>query len=171
MRMPAPATAVTKRLDGRQRMRCVAKGLGRSTEGTKETAPHSLTIAESRLASNFLDWQPALLKHEPGRLKAQEVQILKGLGAKHIVNSTDANFRNELISALKATGATLAFDAIGGGKPAGQILNEGGYASRERIDKAVQRFIWKRAVDVAVLCRGIAVGFPDGIRTPCNSMG
>jgi len=53
----------------------------------------------------------------------EQVQILKGLGAKHIVNSTDANFRNELISALKATGATLAFDAIGGGKLAGQILN------------------------------------------------
>ncbi|SEE12864.1 zinc-binding dehydrogenase [Bradyrhizobium erythrophlei] len=53
----------------------------------------------------------------------EQVQILKGLRAKHIVNSTDANFRNELISALKATGATLAFDAIGGGKLAGQILN------------------------------------------------
>jgi hypothetical protein len=36
-------------------MRCVAKGLGRGIEGTKETAPHSLTIAEARLASNFLD--------------------------------------------------------------------------------------------------------------------
>ena len=53
----------------------------------------------------------------------EQVRILTGLGAKHIVNSTDANFRNELISALKATGATLAFDAIGGGKLAGQILN------------------------------------------------
>jgi NADPH:quinone reductase-like Zn-dependent oxidoreductase len=53
----------------------------------------------------------------------EQAQILKGLRAKHIVNSTDANFRNELISALKATGATLAFDAIGGGKLAGQILN------------------------------------------------
>jgi hypothetical protein len=44
-------------------MRCVAKGLGRGAEGAKETAPHSLTIAKSRLASNFLDWQPALLEH------------------------------------------------------------------------------------------------------------
>ena len=70
MRMPAPATTVTERLDRRQRMRCVAKGLGRGTEGTKETAPHSLAIAESRLASNFLDWQPALLEHEPGGLEA-----------------------------------------------------------------------------------------------------
>src|SRR5260370_3735852 len=52
-------------------MRCVAKDLGRGTEGTKETAPHSLAISESRLASDFLDWQPALLEHEPGRLEAQ----------------------------------------------------------------------------------------------------
>ena len=44
-------------------MRCVAKRLGRGTEGAKETASHSLAIAESRLASNFLDWQPALFEH------------------------------------------------------------------------------------------------------------
>jgi NADPH:quinone reductase-like Zn-dependent oxidoreductase len=52
----------------------------------------------------------------------EQVQILKGLGAKHIVNSAQASFRDDLVSALKATGATLAFDAIGGGKLAGQIL-------------------------------------------------
>jgi NADPH2:quinone reductase len=53
----------------------------------------------------------------------EQVKILKGLGAEHIVNSAQASFRNDLVSALKATGATLAFDAIGGGKLAGQILN------------------------------------------------
>jgi NADPH2:quinone reductase len=53
----------------------------------------------------------------------EQVQILKGLGADHIVNSAQASFRDDLVSALKATGATLAFDAIGGGKLAGQILN------------------------------------------------
>ena len=52
----------------------------------------------------------------------EQVQILKGLGAKHIVNSAQASFRDDLVSALKATGATLAFDASGG-KLAGQILN------------------------------------------------
>src|SRR5258706_15914818 len=62
--------------DGRQRMRCVAKVLGRSTEGTTETAPHSFTIAESRFAGNFLDWQPALLEHEPGGLEAQVFNCL-----------------------------------------------------------------------------------------------
>src|SRR3981189_570275 len=53
----------------------------------------------------------------------EQVQILKGLGARHIVNSAQASFRDDLVSALKATGANLAFDAIGGGKLAGQILN------------------------------------------------
>jgi NADPH:quinone reductase len=53
----------------------------------------------------------------------EQVKILKGLGAEHIINSAQASFRNDLVSALKATGATLAFDAIGGGKLAGQILN------------------------------------------------
>ena len=36
---------------------------------------------------------------------------------------TRASFRDDLVSALKATGATLAFDAIGGGKLAGRILD------------------------------------------------
>jgi len=53
----------------------------------------------------------------------EQVQILKGLGAEHIVNTAQASFTDDLVSALKATGGTLAFDAIGGGKLAGQILN------------------------------------------------
>jgi hypothetical protein len=65
------------RLDRRQRVGRVAKGLGCGPEGTKETAPHSLTIAKSRLASNFLDWQPPLLKHEPGGLEAQVFNCLR----------------------------------------------------------------------------------------------
>ena len=48
--------------------------------------------------------------------------ILKGLGAAHVVDSSQASFIDDLIGALDATGATLAFDAIGGGKLAGQIL-------------------------------------------------
>jgi NADPH:quinone reductase-like Zn-dependent oxidoreductase len=53
----------------------------------------------------------------------QQAEILRGIGAKHIVDSSSANFMAELIAALTATGATLAFDAIGGGKLAGQILS------------------------------------------------
>jgi len=47
------------------------------TESTKETAPHSLSIAESRLAGNFLDWQPTLLQHEPGGLKTLDSLVEK----------------------------------------------------------------------------------------------
>ena len=54
--------------------------------------------------------------------KTEQVEILRGLGAKHVVNSSDENFRNDLVDALAETGATIAFDATGGGKLAGQIL-------------------------------------------------
>jgi NADPH2:quinone reductase len=51
-----------------------------------------------------------------------QVALLRGLGAKHVVNSSSPSFMQDLIEALTSTGATLAFDAIGGGKLAGQIL-------------------------------------------------
>ncbi|MGJ4956730.1 zinc-binding dehydrogenase [Bradyrhizobium sp. HKCCYLRH2015] len=54
---------------------------------------------------------------------AAQAEILRGLGAKHVVDSTSPTFMDELIAALVETGATIAFDAIGGGKLAGQILN------------------------------------------------
>lgn len=52
----------------------------------------------------------------------EQTKILKGIGAKHIVDSSKPSFMEDLIGALNVTGATLAFDAIGGGKLAGQIL-------------------------------------------------
>ncbi|OYX51128.1 MAG: NADH oxidase [Alphaproteobacteria bacterium 32-64-14] len=52
----------------------------------------------------------------------EQTKILKDIGAKHIVDSSKPTFMEDLIGALSATGATLAFDAIGGGKLAGQIL-------------------------------------------------
>jgi hypothetical protein len=48
--------------------------------------------------------------------------MLRAAGAVHVCNSTSAGFMAELTGALKATGATLAFDAIGGGRLASQIL-------------------------------------------------
>ena len=53
---------------------------------------------------------------------AEQADILRKIGAKHIVDSTAASFMDDLTSALVETGATIAFDAIGGGKLAGQIL-------------------------------------------------
>ena len=53
---------------------------------------------------------------------AEQAEILRKIGAKHIVDSTTATFMDDLTHALVETGATLAFDAIGGGRLAGQIL-------------------------------------------------
>src|ERR1700716_1381434 len=52
----------------------------------------------------------------------EQADILRKIGAKHVVDSTSPTFMNDLTNALVETGATLAFDAIGGGKLAGQIL-------------------------------------------------
>ena len=54
--------------------------------------------------------------------KQEQVDLLKSIGAKWVCNMTSPTFMNDLIEALVATGATIAFDAIGGGKQAGQIL-------------------------------------------------
>ena len=55
--------------------------------------------------------------------KREQVDLLKAIGAKHVVNSGVSTFMEELTEALAATGATIAFDAIGGGKLASQILS------------------------------------------------
>jgi NADPH:quinone reductase-like Zn-dependent oxidoreductase len=53
---------------------------------------------------------------------AEQAKLLKGIGAKHVVDSTAPTFLEDLTQALVETGATIAFDAIGGGKLVGQIL-------------------------------------------------
>ncbi|MEP5763218.1 MAG: zinc-binding dehydrogenase [Halieaceae bacterium] len=54
--------------------------------------------------------------------KPEQEAILKELGAKYIINSSSDSFLDDLTDACAATGATLAFDATGGGKLASQIL-------------------------------------------------
>ena len=54
--------------------------------------------------------------------KQEQAEMLRGQGAQHICVSSAATFQEDLTNALVATGATIAFDAIGGGKLAGQIL-------------------------------------------------
>ena len=54
--------------------------------------------------------------------KPDQAALLRGLGARHVVDSSASNFMDDLITALTETGATIAFDAIGGGKLASQIL-------------------------------------------------
>ena len=57
--------------------------------------------------------------------KSEQVEVLKNLGAEHICNTSDPDFMDQLVAALVATGATLGFDATGGGNNGelpGQIL-------------------------------------------------
>jgi NADPH2:quinone reductase len=70
--------------------------------------------------------------------KPEQEELLRSAGAAFVCDSTAATFMTQLVDALKATKATLAFDAIGGGKLASQILTameaaaapEGGAYSR-----------------------------------------
>ncbi len=55
--------------------------------------------------------------------KPEQEELLKSLGAEHVYSSASPSFTTDLVEALKATSATLAFDATGGGTLAGQILN------------------------------------------------
>ncbi len=55
--------------------------------------------------------------------KPEQAALLRELGAKHVCDLTSPTFIDELTDALAETGATIAFDAIGGGKLAGQILS------------------------------------------------
>jgi NADPH2:quinone reductase len=54
--------------------------------------------------------------------KPEQAAILRAIGAVHVCDSSSPTFMDDLIAALAATSATIAFDAIGGGKLAGQIL-------------------------------------------------
>ena len=57
--------------------------------------------------------------------KQEQVDILKDLGAEYICNTSDPDFMKTLVNALVETGATLGFDATGGGNNGelpGQIL-------------------------------------------------
>jgi NADPH:quinone reductase len=53
---------------------------------------------------------------------ADQETLLRGMGAGYVCNARSPDFMEELTDAITATGATLAFDAVGGGPLAGQIL-------------------------------------------------
>jgi len=54
--------------------------------------------------------------------RPEQVAMLRALGAIHVCDSSAASFEDDLAQALEATGATVLFDAIGGGSMAGRIL-------------------------------------------------
>tara|TARA_B110000459_G_C16419208_1_gene406666 strand:+ start:42 stop:761 length:720 start_codon:yes stop_codon:yes gene_type:complete len=58
--------------------------------------------------------------------KNEQAEMLKSMGTDYVCNTSDPGFMKDLIAALIATGATLGFDATGGGndgKLPGQILS------------------------------------------------
>ncbi|MEE3064001.1 MAG: zinc-binding dehydrogenase [Actinomycetota bacterium] len=55
--------------------------------------------------------------------KLEQEELLRALGATHVLNSSSPSFTDDLVEALTETSATLAFDATGGGTLASQILN------------------------------------------------
>lgn len=55
--------------------------------------------------------------------KPEQEELLRSLGATHVLNSESPSFSTDLVEALAATSATLAFDATGGGTLASRILN------------------------------------------------
>jgi len=79
----------------------------------------------------------------------EQVALLKSLGAQWVLNSQSEDFMPDLIEALKATGATLAFDAIGGGRLVNRILTameiaaaQTGPWSRYGSEEAKQAYIY-----------------------------
>jgi NADPH:quinone reductase-like Zn-dependent oxidoreductase len=64
--------------------------------------------------------------------KPEQQALLKDLGVEHALNQKEQGFMKDLVGACMKTGATVAFDAVGGGPLAGQILTamEAAQASR-----------------------------------------
>jgi NADPH:quinone reductase-like Zn-dependent oxidoreductase len=55
--------------------------------------------------------------------RSEQAQLLREQGASHVCDSSEPTFEADLVTALRETRATLAFDAVGGGRLAGEILN------------------------------------------------
>ena len=54
--------------------------------------------------------------------KQEQVDLLKGIGARYVCNSSKASFMDDLANAIADTSAYIAFDATGGGNLASQLL-------------------------------------------------
>ncbi|MCU1393950.1 MAG: oxidase [Ilumatobacteraceae bacterium] len=55
--------------------------------------------------------------------RPEQATILRDQGAEHVCDTSSPGFTDELTTALIATGATIAFDAVGGGPLAGEVLS------------------------------------------------
>jgi NADPH2:quinone reductase len=71
--------------------------------------------------------------------KPEQAELLRAQGALHVVDSSADTFRDDLTEALVATGATIAFDATGGGPLASRLLT-GMEAAITRTAKEYSRY-------------------------------
>ena len=53
----------------------------------------------------------------------KQASMLRDIGARHIVDSSTDDFESQLIEAISQTGATICFDAVGGGSLASTVLS------------------------------------------------
>ncbi len=81
--------------------------------------------------------------------RPEHVDLLRGEGATHVVDQSSDTFRDDLVAAIRATGATIAFDAIGGGELGDtllgameQVASEGDEFSRYGSDTHKQVYIY-----------------------------
>lgn len=108
--------------------------------------------------------------------RPEQVDLVKAEGGEHVVVSSADTFHDDLLDAIRATGATIAFDAIGGGELAGQLLaamekvaSEGAGFSRYGSDTHKQVYIYG-GLDRSptLLCRdfGMSWGLGGWLLTP-----
>ena len=100
-----------------------------------------------------------------------QAQILRDIGATYVLNSKDDDFIAQLTDALQQTGATIAFDAIGGGTLGSDILQAMERAavramtdySRYGSDTFKQLYIYG-ALDIApTILNRLSFGFQWGV--------
>ncbi len=88
---------------------------------------HHSALVHTAAASNLGQMLSRLCIEEQIQLvnivrRPEQEELLRSAGASHVCNSSSPDFMADLTDALKQTGATVAFDAVGGGRLAGQIL-------------------------------------------------
>ncbi len=86
-----------------------------------------VALVHTAAASNLGQMLVRLCQEEQIQLvnivrKPEQAELLRSAGAAFVCNSSSPDFMTDLTAALTETGATLAFDAVGGGTLASQIL-------------------------------------------------
>ncbi len=109
--------------------------------------------------------------------RPEQVALLRSIGAEHVCDSSSPTFDDDLVAALTATGATLAFDATGGGTLAARIIaamersaNSGAAYNRYGSSVHKQVFIYgrldTRPLEMNLAATGFAWGVAGWLLTP-----